>query len=77
MLKSSGHYTCRIPTQYAGSILNRLTLTEPTDIGVIYPVPEQPNAVPTERLMTLTTCDPKYGVRFQRLIVVGTLMEQP
>lgn len=57
--------------------VDRTFLTEPTDIGVIYPVPEQPNAVPTERLMTLTTCDPKYGVRFQRLIVVGTLIEEP
>lgn len=56
--------------------VERSFLTEPTDIGVIEPVPEQPNAVPTERLMTLTTCDPKYGVRFQRLIVVGTLIEE-
>ena len=56
--------------------VDRSFLTEPTDVGVIAAVPEQPNAVPTKRLMTLTTCDPKYGVRFQRLIVVGTLIEQ-
>lgn len=56
--------------------VDRSFLTEPTDIGVIDPVPEEPNAVPTERLMTLTTCDPKYGVRFKRLIVVGTLIEE-
>ncbi|MCB0931705.1 MAG: class E sortase [Mycobacterium sp.] len=56
--------------------VERSFLTEPTDIGVIDPVPEQPNAVPTKRLMTLTTCDPKYGVRFKRLIVVGTLIEE-
>ena len=56
--------------------VDRSFLTEPTDVGVIAAVPEQPNAVPTKRLMTLTTCDPKYGVRFQRLIVVGTLIEE-
>ena len=56
--------------------VDRSFLTEPTDIGVIDAVPEQPNAVPTKRLMTLTTCDPKYGVRFKRLIVVGTLIEE-
>lgn len=56
--------------------VERSFLTEPTDVGVIDAVPEQPNAVPTKRLMTLTTCDPKYGVRFKRLIVVGTLIEQ-
>ncbi|MBX7453115.1 class E sortase [Mycolicibacterium sp. 3033] len=55
--------------------VDRSFLTEPGDVGVIDPVPEQPAAVPTRRLMTLTTCDPKYGVRFQRLIVVGTLIE--
>ncbi len=56
--------------------VDRSFLTEPTDVGVIDAVPEQPNAVPTKRLMTLTTCDPKYGVRFKRLIVVGTLIEE-
>lgn len=56
--------------------VDRSFLTEPTDVGVIEAVPEQPNAVPTKRLMTLTTCDPKYGVRFKRLIVVGTLIEE-
>lgn len=56
--------------------VDRSFLTEPTDVGVIDAVPEQPNAIPTKRLMTLTTCDPKYGVRFKRLIVVGTLIEE-
>jgi sortase A len=56
--------------------VDRMFLTEPTDVGVIAAVPEQPNAVPTKRLMTLTTCDPKYGVRFKRLIVAGTLIEE-
>ena len=30
----------------------------PTETEVIAPVPRQPGATPTERLMTLTTCHP-------------------
>ncbi|WP_059014633.1 class E sortase [Mycobacterium sp. M26] len=56
--------------------VDRSFLTEPTDVGVIAAVPGQPHGAATKRLMTLTTCDPKYGVRFKRLIVVGTLIEE-
>lgn len=49
-------------------------LTDPTDVGVIDPVPGQPGATPTRRLLTLTTCDPRWGNE-RRLIVVATLVE--
>ena len=49
-------------------------ITDPSDVGVIYPVPRQPKAMPTLRLLTLTTCDPRWGNE-RRLIVVGTLVE--
>ena len=49
-------------------------ITDPSDVGVIYPVPRQPKAQPTRRLLTLTTCDPRWGNE-RRLIVVGTLVE--
>ena len=75
-LKAGDAVTFSVGDRHWSYRVERSFLTEPTDIGVIEPVPEQPNAVPTERLMTLTTCDPKYGVRFQRLIVVGTLIEE-
>jgi len=42
-----------------------LTRDEPTltpyDTWVIQPVPGKPNAEPTEKLITLTTCTPRYG----------------
>jgi sortase A len=33
----------------------------PTDIWVIEPVPGKPGAMPTTRLLTMTTCTPRYG----------------
>ncbi|MCY7364306.1 MAG: class E sortase [Frankiaceae bacterium] len=49
-------------------------IVAPTAIEVTYPVPGEQGAVPTERLLTLTTCHPKYSAR-QRLIVSATLTE--
>ncbi len=33
----------------------------PSDVWVVEPVPGQPGATPTERLLTMTTCTPRYG----------------
>jgi sortase A len=33
----------------------------PTDVWVILPVPGKPGASPTQRLLTMTTCTPRYG----------------
>jgi sortase A len=33
----------------------------PTDVWVIEPVPGQPGTAPTQRLITMTTCTPRYG----------------
>ncbi|OFE14438.1 hypothetical protein BA895_10800 [Humibacillus sp. DSM 29435] len=49
-------------------------LTDPSDVGVLDPVPGEPTAKPTRRLLTLTTCDPRWGNE-RRLIVVGTLVK--
>ncbi|MDT7550527.1 MAG: sortase [Actinomycetota bacterium] len=43
-------------------------VVSPTAVEVTYPVPGQRGAIPTKRLLTLTTCNPKYSAR-QRLIV--------
>lgn len=40
----------------------------PDKTSVIFPVPNQPNATPKDRLMTMTTCHPEYG-NSQRYIV--------
>jgi len=44
----------------------------PTATAVILPVPGEPAARPTRRLLTLTTCHPRYSAR-QRLIVYAEL----
>jgi sortase A len=48
-------------------------VVQPSDVSVAAPVPEHPKANPTKRLITLTTCNPKYSAA-QRLIVFGQLM---
>lgn len=48
------------------------TVVSPTAIAVTYPVPGRPGERPTQRLLTLTTCNPKYSAS-QRLVVRGVL----
>ena len=50
-------------------------IVEPTDLGVVAPVPNKPWAKPTEKLVTLTTCNP-WWASTQRMIVVGHLIGQ-
>jgi sortase A len=60
----------------AGQYVYKVTSTkvvQPSDISVAAPVPEHPKANPTKRLITLTTCNPKYSAA-QRLIVFGQLV---
>ncbi|MGI8536463.1 MAG: class E sortase [Mycobacteriales bacterium] len=47
-------------------------IVSPTAVEVTYPVPGDPTATPTERLLTMTTCNPKYSAK-QRLIVSAEL----
>ncbi|HEY3631246.1 MAG TPA: class E sortase [Jatrophihabitantaceae bacterium] len=50
-------------------------IVSPSDIDVIAPVPDHPGATPTEKLITLTTCHPKFTAN-QRMILHGTLARQ-
>ena len=50
-------------------------LVAPTDVWVIDPAPGNPDATPTERLITLTTCHPRWG-HAQRWVWWGTLVDQ-
>ena len=50
-------------------------LVAPDDVWVIAPVPGEPGATPTERLITLTTCHPRWG-HAQRWVWWGTLVDQ-
>jgi sortase A len=46
---------------------------KPTAIEVTYAVPGNKNAVPTKRLLTLTTCNPKYSAKTR--LIVNALLE--
>ncbi|UZN03389.1 class E sortase [Cellulomonas sp. S1-8] len=53
----------------------KVTATEvvmPAEVRVIAPVPNQPDATPTERFITLTTCHPMFSAR-ERYVVHGVL----
>ena len=43
-------------------------IVKPTAVEVVAPVPDQPGTTPTQALLTLTTCNPKFN-NYQRLVV--------
>jgi sortase A len=54
-------------------------IVAPTDVSVAYPVPDQPNpaATATQRVLTFTSCNPRYSAA-QRIVVHALLVsEQP
>jgi sortase A len=51
------------------------TIVQPSKIGETYPVPNEPGRKPTQALLTLTTCNPKYSARTR--LVVRALLEKP
>jgi len=57
---------------YVYEIDNDGEIVLPSEIGVVLPVPNKPGVEPTERLVTLTTCDPRWGST-HRLIFWGHL----
>jgi sortase A len=52
--------------------VDRTEIVLPTQVDVIEPVPNRPGVKPTKRLITLTTCNPRWA-SYQRLIVYGHL----
>ncbi|HSO64128.1 MAG TPA: class E sortase [Ornithinibacter sp.] len=49
-------------------------VVRPTDVEVIAPVPDDPGAAPTQALITLTSCHPKYSAT-ERFVVHGRLVQ--
>ena len=47
-------------------------IVRPTAVEVTYPVPGERGATPTERLLTMTTCHPRFSAR-QRMVVSAEL----
>jgi sortase A len=55
-------------------VVDRTRIVQPTDVWVLDPVPGHPRATPTQQLLTLTTCNPRWAST-QRLIVFSHLVE--
>ena len=51
-------------------------VVSPANVGVIAPVPGRAGAEPTQRLLTLTTCHPKFSAR-ERLVIHAQLDGTP
>jgi sortase A len=49
-----------------------IEIVQPTRVEVVAPVPDKPGARPTERMITMTTCNPMYSAS-QRYVVHGVL----
>lgn len=51
-------------------LFRNLEFVRPTGVGVIAPVPQQDGAAPTDRLVTLTSCNPPFTAA-ERIIAYG------
>ncbi|MFD0855687.1 class E sortase, partial [Actinomadura adrarensis] len=60
--------------QYVYQVTGR-EIVKPDAVEVTAPVPMHPKKRPTEKLITLTTCHPKYSAR-ERLIIFGRLVSE-
>jgi sortase A len=49
----------------------------PSDVAVAYPVPGKAGAVPTQKLLTLTTCNPRYSATHRLVIHAVLVAQQP
>ena len=51
-------------------------IVSPSDVSVSYPVPDQPNfnLAPTQRVLTFTSCNPRYSAA-QRIVIHALLTD--
>jgi sortase A len=49
----------------------------PTDVAVTFPVPDHPGVKPTQQLLTLTTCNPRYSASHRLVIHAVLAYSQP
>ncbi|HVD29073.1 MAG TPA: class E sortase, partial [Mycobacteriales bacterium] len=64
------------PKTAGASGIPGMQIVPPTDVGVIEPVPGHSDVKPTQRLLTLTTCHPKFSAR-ERLVIHAQLEGAP
>lgn len=60
-------------TEWFTYVVDRHFITEPTSTWVIDPVPGKPGATPTQSLITITSCNPRWA-SYQRWIIFGHLV---
>lgn len=60
-LKEGDHVYVRTKDGYYTYTVYEHKIVQPNQVDVVDPVPGQQGASPTERLLTLTTCHPRYG----------------
>ncbi|MBX3100785.1 MAG: class E sortase [Salinibacterium sp.] len=51
-------------------VVRNLEYVQPTGVGVLAPVPQTPGVEPTDRLITLTSCNPVFTAN-ERIVVYG------
>ena len=56
-------------------VVDRTRIVSPTSTWVLDPVPGKPDEQPTQALLTLTTCNPRWA-SYERLIVFGHLVQE-
>ncbi len=61
-------------TRWYTYVVDSTRIVSPSSIWVLDPVPGKPDATPTDELITLTTCNPRWA-SYERLIVFGHLEE--
>jgi sortase A len=71
-----GDAASKDPTRPGPAGIPGMEIVSPAEIGVIEPVPDRPGAKPVRRLLTLTTCHPKFSAR-QRLVIHAQLVGPP
>ncbi len=68
----------RVVVETAGEVhvyeVTSRDVVRPSDVAVIAPVPDDPGATPTQALLTMTSCHPKYSAT-ERYVVHGRLVE--
>ena len=60
-LKAGDRIYLQTRDAYYTYVVRNSEIVLPRETDVLLPVPHEPNATPTESLLTLTTCHPRYG----------------
>ncbi|SCF10178.1 class E sortase [Micromonospora chaiyaphumensis] len=71
-LKSGDAIVVETKTEWLVYRVYQQRIVKPYQVEVVAPVPGKPDAPPTEKLLTLTTCNPKFD-NYQRLIIHARL----